>query len=88
VYGGGLYGGSMGAIASPMSQPAYFAKADFEQAKQREADLDKGDPHLRSITEVTGYHLHATDGYIGHAQDFLVDSATWGVSYLIVDTSN
>ena len=32
--------------------------------------------------------MHATDGAIGHVQDFLIDNASWGVRYLIVDTSN
>jgi hypothetical protein len=47
-----------------------------------------GDPHLRSIHSVTGYHVHATDGVIGHIQNFLLDDRTWDVRYLIVDTRN
>jgi hypothetical protein len=35
-----------------------------------------------------GYHVHATDGSIGHVDDFLVDEETWAVRYLVVDTSN
>ncbi|MGE3248503.1 MAG: PRC-barrel domain-containing protein, partial [Beijerinckiaceae bacterium] len=31
----------------------------------------EGDPHLRSISEVTGYYIHAKDGDIGHVEDFL-----------------
>jgi hypothetical protein len=34
-----------------------------------------------------GFHLHASDGEIGHVDDFLVDPA-WAVRYLVVDTSN
>ena len=26
---------------------------------------------------VTGYHIHAADGEIGHVEDFLVDDAGW-----------
>jgi hypothetical protein len=44
------------------------------------------DPHLRSIRELTGYHVRAVDGELGHVKDFLVDDVTWGVRYLIVDT--
>ena len=34
-----------------------------------------------------GFHVEATDGGIGHVDDFLVDQ-TWNVRYLVVDTSN
>src|ERR1700733_11098738 len=47
-----------------------------------------GDPHLRSIEAVTGYHIHATDGEIGHVEDFLVDDTDWSIHYLVVDTKN
>ena len=50
--------------------------------------LGDGDPHLRSIVAVTGAHIHAQDGDIGHIQNFLIDDATWSVRYLIADTSN
>ena len=46
------------------------------------------DPHLRSIAVVTGHHVHATDGEIGHVEDFLVDDSDWNVRYLIVNTRN
>lgn len=49
---------------------------------------DEGDPHLRSINEVTGYYVHARDGYIGHIEDFVVDTDAWAVRYLVVDTVN
>jgi len=44
--------------------------------------------HLRSIREVNGYHILATDGEIGHGDDVLVDERTLAVQYLVVDTSN
>jgi hypothetical protein len=46
------------------------------------------DPHLRSCNAVTGYHIHATDGDIGHVSGFLVDDETWAIRYLVIDTSN
>jgi PRC-barrel domain len=46
------------------------------------------DPHLRSCNAVTGYHIHATDGDIGHVSGFLVDDETWSIRYLVIDTSN
>lgn len=49
---------------------------------------DDGDPHLRSCEAVKGYHVHASDGDIGHIQGFIVDDTTWSIRYLIVNTSN
>ncbi len=46
------------------------------------------DPHLRSIAEVTGYHIQAALGEIGHVYDFIVDDDTWTIRYLVVDTRN
>ena len=34
-----------------------------------------------------GFHIQATDGGVGHVDDFLVDES-WAVRYLVVDTSN
>jgi hypothetical protein len=42
---------------------------------------------LHKFSRVKGYHLHATDGEIGHVDNFLFDEG-WTVRYLVVDTSN
>jgi hypothetical protein len=47
-----------------------------------------GDPHLRSVAAVTGYHIQATDGDIGHVESFLVDDQGWSILYLVIDTRN
>ncbi len=46
------------------------------------------DPHLRSCQAVVGYHIHASDGDIGHVQGMLVDEDSWALRYLVVDTTN
>ncbi|MBC7469263.1 MAG: PRC-barrel domain containing protein [Ramlibacter sp.] len=46
------------------------------------------DPHLRSGEAVVGYHLHVTDGEVGHVEGFLVDDETWAIRYLVINTSN
>ena len=43
---------------------------------------------LRSVARSTGYHIHATDGEIGHVDDFLIGQESWRIRYLLVDTSN
>ncbi len=58
---------------------------------QKEEDVlarEANDPTLRSTDEVTGYYIHATDGDIGHVEDFLVDDEHWFIRYMIVDTRN
>ena len=46
------------------------------------------DRRLRSTHEVTGYHIVASDGEIGHVEDFIIDEETWAIRYLIVATTN
>jgi uncharacterized protein YrrD len=46
------------------------------------------DPHLRSTQDVSGRHIHAADGEIGHVADFIIDDETWAIRYLIIDTRN
>lgn len=49
---------------------------------------DAWDPYLCSTNDVSGYHVQATDGEIGHVDDFIVDDKTWAIRYLVVDTGN
>jgi len=58
------------------------------EAAQAKAGKESPDSHLRSTDEVKGYHIEATDGEIGHVEDFIVDDVTWAIRYLEVDTRN
>ena len=49
---------------------------------------EDGDPELRSVDAITGYHIEATDGAVGHVEDFLFDADTWQIRYMMVDTKN
>jgi len=86
LWGGSTFGA--GAIASPLSAPPYFGAGFREHADSGEAQEAEGDPHLRSIAAIKGYHVHARDGEIGHVENLLIEDATWTVHYLIIDTSN
>jgi hypothetical protein len=68
----------------PLSDPTTSLETERHWAWAGEG----GDPHLRSSAAVIGYHIGATDGDIGHVEDFLVDDATWAIRYMIVDTRN
>jgi hypothetical protein len=58
---------------------------------EKEADSawrTKGDSTVHSINEVLSYHIEASDGEIGHVEDFLVEAFAWSVRYLLVSTKN
>jgi hypothetical protein len=85
LWGGRGYFGA-NSIASPLSSPpiiGHLPAGDTDTLSRVERDS-----HLRSIADATGYHVHATDGMIGHIENFLVDDAQWDIRYLIVDTRN
>jgi sporulation protein YlmC with PRC-barrel domain len=37
---------------------------------------------------VSGHHIQALDGELGHVEDFIIDDETRRIRYLIVDTRN
>lgn len=83
-WGGPLLWGTSGApIAPPIPEPGSRAvPARVEQPG------DAADEHLRASNEVAGYYVAATDGDIGHVEDFLFDDETWAIHYLVIDTRN
>ena len=58
-----------------------YARAERERHRH-------DNPHLRSCRAVLGYHIHATDGEIGHVETLLVDERNWAIRYMVVNTSN
>jgi uncharacterized protein YrrD len=68
---------------------------DIPQASTAEREIDairdrrsSADCNLRSSNEVTGYYVAASDGDIGHVEDFVVDDQSWAIRYVAVDTRN
>ena len=68
----------------PQIQDAVKKRIEEKRAKREKAV----DLHLRSTNEVTRYHVEATDGAIGHVEDFIIDDETWEIRYMVVDTRN
>ncbi len=92
--GGGMWGGGLYPYALAPGFAGYGVDR-VEREREQETYLRderarhrNDDPHLRSCNAVTGYHIHATDGEIGHVSGFLVDDETWAIRYLLIDTSN
>ena len=44
--------------------------------------------NLISMDEIMKYHLSASDGDIGHAEDLIIDDSDWTIRYMVVDMSN
>ena len=79
-YGNGFGGGVAGAL------PLIGSRQQAEDLALASASDD--DPHLRSVQAVKGYHIHATDGEIGHLDDFIIEDTDWSIRNIIVDTKN
>jgi hypothetical protein len=74
AYPGVLAGTPVGPVTAPSAGTASPAHA-------RES-------HLRSSDAVIGYQILATDGELGHVENFLVEDETWAIRYMVVNTSN
>ena len=61
---------------------------DGDKGKESGQGGKAWDPHLRSTHDVSGHHIQAADGEIGHVDDFIIDDETWAIRYLVVDTRN
>ena len=77
--------GYMGGLGGAMPISSVARRREEEIA---DAERNRDDVHLRSVKAVTGYHIHASDGEIGHAEDFLIEDGDWSIRYLVVDTKN
>ena len=82
------HAGLWGAHAYPMlPSPAELARARARTDELRQQAAEQGDTHLRSSSDVLHYGIRATDGDLGHVEDFLFDDWSWAIRYLVVDTS-
>jgi hypothetical protein len=71
------------------SYPSYpYIVRDREKWSEPTQGEKAWDPHLRSTQDVSGHHIQAADGDIGHVEDFIIDDETWAIRYLIIDTQN
>ena len=85
AYWGGPY------LWGPAFYPAGAIYAPVGSTEAVTADKtwkESDESHLRSTATVTGYHIAAKDGEIGHVAGFLVDDKTWAIRYLEVGTQN
>ena len=50
--------------------------------------LEGHDPNLRSLSEVTGYDIRASNGAIGHLENVVLEDEAWSIRYLTIVTRN
>jgi uncharacterized protein YrrD len=67
---------------------AYIVRDPEKRRESIQAEKASWDPNLRSTHDVSGHDIQATDGQIGHVEDFIIDDETWAIRYLIIDTRN
>jgi uncharacterized protein YrrD len=84
----GYYGWPIYWAGAYMWGPYPYIVRDNKKREEYAKGKKVGDPHLRSTRDVSGHHIQATDGEIGHVEDFIVDDETWAIRYLVVDTRN
>ena len=88
-WGGGIYPNLMAPGYGGFGSPNAIRSEEQEAyARAESARSESEDPHLRSCQAVMKYHVHASDGDLGHVEGMLVDDETWAIRYLIVNTSN
>lgn len=54
--------------------------------EEPEKEVEEGDVHLRSVSEVIGYDIEEKNDAFGHVEDFILDDELWILRYLVVDT--
>ncbi|MHB9029741.1 MAG: PRC-barrel domain-containing protein [Candidatus Latescibacterota bacterium] len=59
-----------------------------ERKKAGEEAIGGAEFHIRGAKDIIGGPVQATDGEIGHVSDLIVDSDSWAVRYVEVDTRN
>ena len=77
------------AVGGPIPGHGDAITSEIEARVRADVEADRaGDAHLRSLDYITGFGIQATDGNIGHVDDFLLEEESWKVRYLVVDTVN
>lgn len=72
----------MGGINSNLVPVMFVSESENTRKKP------KSDPNLQSSRDVTDFPIQASDGALGHVQDFVLDDSDWTIRYLVVDTTN
>ena len=61
---------------------------ELQRAEEDNSTREKKENHLRACDEVSGYEVSTPNENVGHISDFVIDTNTWSIVLLIVDTNN
>jgi uncharacterized protein YrrD len=78
-YWGGPY------LWGPIIYPTEPPPPTSYELERRGGEEPTPDINLRSARDVTGHKIQATDGQLGHVEDFVIDEQSWAIRYLLVD---
>jgi uncharacterized protein YrrD len=73
-------------FADRISDEVHHHKDNIADAGTENVQHPKDNPHLRSFNDFSEYILYATDDELGEIDDFLLDSTTWQIPFLVVET--
>ncbi len=76
--------GTMSGVA-PIPVVAPLVDPDGSNVVEEDAPNKSLDATLRSSHDVTGHSIQASDGSIGHVDDFIIDDTSWEIRYMVVD---
>jgi len=65
--------------------PVLWFEGFYRPAETLSRHEHVGDPHLRSVGEIMGYHMRAHNGEIGRVVDFLIDGQVWSLRDFVVE---
>ena len=79
-------------LAAYYDWPIFWKTAPYEHLQGYEdsnADLKGEDEgQLQSLQEIKGYAIQCDEGNLGHVEELIVDTETWTLRYLTIDTGN
>ena len=73
----------------PIPEITSFLASTSAEADMRATSgegIQKIDPHLRSIRDITKCRIIAQDGKVGRVDDFQIDETSWSIRYLMICT--
>lgn len=75
------WGGGLAPVPGELPPPG---PDEWEEHARELRRIDRSD-HLRSANEVLGYRISTVDGEIGTVDEFVVESLSWTIRWIIVD---
>ena len=66
----------------------HLAEADVIEFTLNVRDFDPHIPIIAAGKPASTYEIQASDGELGHVDDYIFDDETWTIRYLVVDTKN